>query len=64
MLEQINEVIKEFGFPMLTTVPHVGKAVGRKPWREYYDDRTKRLVYNRYKEDFSFGEYESEVGDG
>lgn len=41
--------------------PHLRKALNRRPYKEYYNESLKELVYNFYKEDFVNFNYSADL---
>lgn len=50
-LERVNVILEGFGVEPVT-LPHVGRAESRKPYREYYTEATRREVEQHYRLDF------------
>ncbi|GBG28036.1 Hypothetical Protein FCC1311_042592 [Hondaea fermentalgiana] len=45
----------------LRDMPHSNRRKRAKPWQDYYNRRTARLVYEMYKEDFTIFKYDAHI---
>lgn len=54
---ELNALAIMFGLPH-RPVGHIGAAVDRKPWQDYYSPEDLALVKDRYKHDFEIFPYE------
>jgi len=54
-------VMKKLGVKNPPRLPRENKSKRKKSYRSYYDEETRRLVYERYKKDFELFGYNKEL---
>ena len=57
MEEDLNRIMKKLGLPKYEIdIPHFKKSI-RGDWKEYYDEETKEIVYNLFKDEIELFNY-------
>lgn len=56
--EDYKKICKKIGIKNPPKLPHKRKSIRKKTYKDYYDEETKKLIYERYKKDFQFFGYE------